>query len=292
MSDLERKVPDQKRATDSADRKRLFELLLKGGGIYLAPEPCIPRADDALRCVLSAAQKRLLLAEDAPPFAVPPNEVVTLRFKGPLSPAALSQALDEFVRRHEILRTLFLRTGSDIQQQVLTHTPRGIPILDAVGTRGFSNAAASRLTQEIAQAHIDINAPPLIRGRLITIQPHEAVLVLSLKAVACDSWSRRILITELGSFYSTYLLGGESGYKEPAIQYRDFAEWQQARLAAGDMDEQIEYWIDKLRDQARRDGPASFRTIPRKAVLELMLEKDLSNRIRLLCRAEGVTPFI
>src|SRR3954447_6911525 len=60
---------------------------------------------------LSFAQERMWLLDQIDPGAATYNLFHTVDISGPLAPALLARALDEVVRRHQILRTTFAAPG-------------------------------------------------------------------------------------------------------------------------------------------------------------------------------------
>src|SRR3712207_5903362 len=72
----------------------------------------IPRRPAGGSAPLSFAQQRIWIQQQLDPAGTLFNVPVAVRFRGELDPAALRRALDEIVRRHEVLRTTF-RLGED-----------------------------------------------------------------------------------------------------------------------------------------------------------------------------------
>jgi aryl carrier-like protein len=67
-----------------------------------------------------------------------------------------------------------------------------------------------------------------------------------------DGWSVGILLEELGELYSASVSGRPSALP-PAVQYRDFAAWQNERLESELVSRELEYWRRQL------DGVRSLR---------------------------------
>jgi Condensation domain len=89
----------------SADQRRLLDRLL--GGQMPAAEPGKPIALTANRdhVELSSAQRRLWFFDRLRPGSPLYNMAGVASLQGTLDPGALKRALDEVVRRHEVLRT-------------------------------------------------------------------------------------------------------------------------------------------------------------------------------------------
>src|ERR1700727_2883936 len=79
----------------------------------------IRRMEEAKDQRLSSAQERLLLAHELDPTGCLHNELVPIRIFGRLDVDALEQSLNEIVRRHAVLRTIFTRVNGSLVQTVI-----------------------------------------------------------------------------------------------------------------------------------------------------------------------------
>ena len=96
----------------------------------------------------SFAQQRLWLIHQLEPDDPSYNVPTVLRLEGSLNVDALQRALDEVVRRHEVLRTTF-EIVNDGPAQII-HPQLRIPI-DVIDLRDV--AAAERWSEAIATSH-------------------------------------------------------------------------------------------------------------------------------------------
>src|SRR5208337_5183765 len=99
----------------SEQRLALLASLLKEEGL---PEtPALKPISRHAELPLSSAQMRLWLFDQLEPGSAAYNLPVQHIFKGPFDLAAFERSLTEIVRRHEILRTCYLRVdGRPIQE--------------------------------------------------------------------------------------------------------------------------------------------------------------------------------
>src|SRR5215218_8252659 len=88
-------------------RQRLLESLRLKKAAALGDELAIRRRDATAAAPLSFAQQRLWFLEQLEPGNPRFNILTAVRLKGHLRLAVLGRALDEIVRRHEVLRTTF-----------------------------------------------------------------------------------------------------------------------------------------------------------------------------------------
>ncbi|MFC0810490.1 condensation domain-containing protein, partial [Ensifer sp. P24N7] len=81
------------------------------------------------------------------------------------------------------------------------------------------------------QAGFDLNAGPLIRGRLARLAVDDHVLLISMHPMVSDDWSRKILTRELSELYAAAREGRMDRLTPLPVQYADYAVWQRRWLA-------------------------------------------------------------
>jgi hypothetical protein len=276
----------------------LFELLLKDSGIDVSPLPVIPRRDASMPCFASVAQERLWKAWRSGETRRPNNEVVLLRLSGPLSFNALTRALNEVARRHEILRTRFAEVEGKLCQLISPEMKLEVPVTDLThASEQEREWRWLRLSREQMEGAFDLGHLPLVRTGLITLGPRAHLLLMTLHRTIFDGWSSNILVNELGQFYEAFITGVPPALIEPEIQYGDYAMWQRARLEAGDLDRDVEYWKRKL-----GGGPAPLQISPDitapgtpaegLASYAMKLAGVASQQVWQVSRSQGLTPYL
>jgi hypothetical protein len=109
----------------SEDKAALLRLLLqeKSKQIEIRPLPRDPDPDSGkVRAPTSWAQQRLWFIDQLGAGNIANYVPVTMRFRGSLDQAALQNALDALVQRHETLRTVFIAVGGEPIQEIATST--------------------------------------------------------------------------------------------------------------------------------------------------------------------------
>src|SRR5207248_4609037 len=69
---------------------------------------------------------------------------------------------------------------------------------------------------------------------------------LTMHHIVSDAWSRGALIRELRALYAAFCAGERSPLPELAIQYADYASWQQEKLQGEALKNQLAYWREQL----------------------------------------------
>ncbi|MGW5105825.1 amino acid adenylation domain-containing protein [Nocardia sp. NPDC004123] len=154
------------------------------------------------------------------PFAV--------RFDGGIDIAALRAALADVVARHEALRT-----GFEEQDGVPYQVVRAAGAVDLEVT----GIDADRLTDELAEIGrypFTVEAEPLLRARLLVLDPGTHVLSLLVHHIVADHASLGILLEDLIAAYRARVEGGRAPQWTPlAVQYPDYVLWQHDAFASG-----------------------------------------------------------
>ncbi|WP_060515014.1 non-ribosomal peptide synthetase [Pseudomonas sp. NBRC 111132] len=283
----------------SPDKRRLFLKALQGEGMDFSVLPIAPGVEVAERDQLSYAQRRMWFLWQLDPQGAAYNLPMAVRLHGPLDLAALQQAFDALVARHETLRTRFVADGDDVRQQVdavaapLQLRQDALASLDETARQ----AAIERIAEAEALAPFDLASGPLLRVRLLQLAAQEHVLLLTLHHIVADGWSMNVLIDEFLHLYEAAVAGTEATLDALPIQYRDFALWQRSWLAAGEQERQLAYWQARLGedhsplelplDRARQGRPSY-----RGARHEFPVAADVAERLRGVARKHNVTLFM
>ncbi|HEV8330624.1 MAG TPA: condensation domain-containing protein, partial [Steroidobacteraceae bacterium] len=102
------------------------------------------------------------------------NESDVFRLKGALDIEALKDAVNEIVRRHEVLRTRFAVEDGEPVQVIAPELKMSLEVTDlSVLPDGEREAEAQRHTRDDARAGFDLEHGPLIRVRLLRLERDE-----------------------------------------------------------------------------------------------------------------------
>jgi amino acid adenylation domain-containing protein len=268
-----------------------------------APEESLPplvRAERTGELPLSFAQQRLFFLDVFSPGDASYNLALGLRLTGGLHPDALHEALRRLVARHEVLRTTFaLSQGRAWQVIAPESAARGLE-LPRVDLTALPAAAAGDEAPRLATIELhrpfDLARGPVLRALLARRSAEEHLLLLTFHHIAADGWSWGVLYRELPELYQALIEGREPRLPELPIQYADFAVWQRAWLAGEALDQQIDYWRERLAGLPVLDVPGD-RPRPtvrsgRGAALPVAMPGDLADALRRLARSEEATLFM
>ena len=169
-----------------------------------------------------------------------------LRIAGRVDVAALQGALDDLVRRHEILRTVVVRNAEPPYQQVLAPLPVPLRIWDLPAAADRTrDVVAEELLNEVALSPLSARQLPLLRAELCRFDDQDSMLTLLTHHTACDEWSIQVLLRDLAACYSARTAGQQPELPS-LLQYREFCELQSIEVGAA-ADQARGYWRDTLR---------------------------------------------
>jgi amino acid adenylation domain-containing protein len=282
----------------SAETLELLAHLLEEEGIELLPAQRITPRGHLDELPLSFAQQRLWFLSQLDPASPVYNLSSAYRLRGPLNTTVLERSLNEIVRRHESLRTMFPVVDGRPVQVVTPHQAFALPVIDlrALGRRE-KEARAMRLTSEHAQRPFDLAQGPLFRAALVQLTAEESVLLVSMHHIVSDGWSMGVFFRELAALYAAFSSGKASPLPELPVQYTDFAVWQRQWLQGEVLEQQLAYWKQQLAGSPPRlelpaDRPRPLTQTYRGARQALVLPPPLSDALRALSQREGVTLFM
>jgi amino acid adenylation domain-containing protein/non-ribosomal peptide synthase protein (TIGR01720 family) len=258
----------------------------------------IPRRPEGRPVPLAPAQHSLWVVDQV----LADNSVYSVHrewwLSGRLDPEALHHALDDLVRRHEILRTTYVNAEDNQPVQVIH--PVGdadVRVVDLTGVPGEQRERrAVRLAEAELRRPFDLATGPVFRATLFRVDTEKHLLLLNMHHLVSDGWSCAVLGRDLGELYSAHVRGMRPALPELPIQYADYAHWQ-AHLVAGVLrDRQLDYWrsaLDEIRPLLALPVDRPYPAVPshRASQVKRTLPAATTSAVRALARDRGVTMF-
>lgn len=280
----------------SAVKRELLEHLLLREGVELFQS--ISRRETGDNLPLSFAQQRLWFLHQLEPDGFAYNLPRAFRLSGLLNLAALEQALNEIIRRHESLRTTFDNAQGEPVQIINPPQPLEMPVLDLSAlSEAEREARVQQLAYEEARRPFDLARGPMLRINLLRLSEQEYVVLFTMHHIISDGWSIRVLVREMVTLYTAYHAQLPSPLPDLPIQYADFACWQRQWMQGDVLDAQLSYWKQQLAGAPRvlalptdRPAPADRRFTG--ATQSVMLSASLAESLNALSRRNGVTLFM
>ena len=196
---------------------------------------------------LSFAQERLWFLDQVAPGNAFYNFPLARTLRGRLRVSVLERALNEIVRRHEVLRSHFPRVDGQPVQAVQRHRPLALPVVDLRCLhKNDRDSETARLAREEAHRPFDLSKSPSFRSTLLLLDRETSALLLTLHHIVADGWSVGVLMRELSSHYQDFLHRRPLRLAPPLVQYADYAVWQREGLRGSALDESLAWWSERL----------------------------------------------
>ncbi|HET6851468.1 MAG TPA: amino acid adenylation domain-containing protein, partial [Pyrinomonadaceae bacterium] len=244
----------------------------------------------------SFGQQRLWFLQRLEPGSAAYNISFSVHFTGKLNIPALEQGINEIIRRHEVLRTVFAQTDRGPVQVIKPQLLLTLPLVD-LSHVSEQDHNAQKLIHREADQPFDLERGPLVRMRLVRLAQDRCILVMSLHHIICDGWSMAKLSSEMLALYEALSIGSPSTLPELAIQYADFAGWQRRQLQDGTLERDLSYWRTQLADAPATldlptDKPRSVGRSHTAARVSRTLPVALREELQAMSRREGVTLYM
>ncbi len=257
----------------------------------------IPRRAQTGPVPLSFSQQRLWFVSQLDPTTPLYNVPEAVELKGPLNVAALEQSLNEIIRRHDALRTVFNVVNREPVQVCAPSRNLTLKVVDASNLPLSSReASARRLLEAEARRPFDLSNDLLLRATLVRLDREHHWAILTLHHIVADGWSMGVLIGETAGLYQAFAQGKISPLPELSIQYTDYTQWQREWMQGAQLDSQLEYWKQQLTDapplQFPGDRPHAAHVTLDGARINFTLPRTLSDAVKRLSDSEGATLFM
>ncbi|MDO6434613.1 amino acid adenylation domain-containing protein [Flavitalea sp. BT771] len=259
----------------------------------------IPKTEEMKDYPLSSAQRRLWVLSQFEKGNVAYIIPGICQFQGDLNIAALTNAFDKLLERHESLRTAFRNDDQEgARQFILPPEDLGFRIVHQdLRNEKDQQEVLQRLIQSEFNTPFDLAAAPLVRASLYQMEDHKWIFTYVVHHIISDAWSMSILIKELLLLYNAAVQGREHPLLPIKVQYKDYAAWQQQQLQDGSLLSHREYWLKQL------DGELPILQLPtdkaRRPVnrykggkVSRMIAKPVTEAINRLSQEQGGTLFM
>jgi len=259
--------------------------------------PIVP-VDRTQALPLSFSQRRLWYLHKVDANVSAYNIPAAFRVKGALDSAALEQALNKMVERHEVLRCYVKEVDGQPRQEILPSLRIALPVIDLTELPdGQAETGAKRLSSTDARQLHDLTNAPLMRVTLLKLAVDDHLFVLNFHHIIADGSSLAIFYKELAALYEALRDNKAVSLPRLPVQYADYAAWQHEWLKSSSFDTQVAYW---KRQFVGLPEPCALPTdFDRPTVqtyrggrLAVKLSEELTRSLKILSRQQSVTMFM
>jgi len=288
---------DRTKAADLSPAKKALLERLRKRPASAVPPPIQPRANRA-SAPLSFAQQRMWLIQQLDPESYLYNVPRALLLRGLLDTAALENALNSIIQRHEILRTTFPADESGQPHQRIAPDARlNLASTDLSSTPADQRRAATEQhALAFSRTPFDLVNGPLLRAHLFRFADDEHVLAITMHHIVSDGWTGGIFFRELGELYGAHSRGEAAPLPELTVQYADYAIWQREWIQGTVLEKELEFWRKQLERAPSAIALPTDRTRPEAMKYQgshrsIAMSAKLTTQLKAFCQTEATTLF-
>jgi hypothetical protein len=204
---------------------------------------------------------------------------------------ALERALQEIVRRHEALRTIFTEVDGSPFQVIKDGADFELSVVDLRRyLRAKSLARAAKLILKEREQSFNLANGPLMRAKLLRLAEGDSYLLLTLHHIIGDHWSMQLLRRELISAYESIVQERPLDLPHLRIQFGDFAAWERQLSNGPSLTRQLAYWKKQLSEplsELRFEKVPSSRAVNRRVNRRIEITGALFTAIKSLANREN-----
>ena len=248
---------------------------------------------------LSSSQRRMWTLSQFEEGNIAYNIPGVFVFEGLLNKAALEHSFKKLIERHEILRTLFVENEQgEVRQLVYPYGDSKFKINyhDLMNQQEQEATLKERIQTE-CNASFGLASGPLLRASLYGLANNKWVFTFIMHHIISDGWSMDILLKELLMFYHSYSQKTDHLPEPLAIQYKDYASWEQEQLKGDAINDHKEYWINQFKGglpvlELPVDRPRPAIKTYNGGVISGNINPQISKGLKELCNAQDSTLFM
>lgn len=260
---------------------------------------------------LSFAQERLWFIEQYEQGTNAYHIPIVLELEDTIDLHILEESLQYLVERHQVLRTVFKHDEQGNACQKILNAPLTISHKLPLSNHAFRDS----LKQEINQV-FNLKEEYHIRAIVYAVtkekssktkigdeektseQKKQAVnyyVLINVHHAAFDGWSMDILLKELDQIYDALLQNTLPKLPSLSIQYKDFAYWHRVYLQGKVLNQQINYWKERLLYTEPLVFPTDYPR-PKKInykgqYMIFNIDNDISTKLKALAKERGYTLY-
>jgi len=205
-------------------------------------QPCQPRPESI---PLSFAQQRLWFLQEMQPETGAYNIPFAIELEGLLDLDAFRKSLEAITARHEVFRTHFGSSQGTPHQIIQAPKPWDLDVTDLRDTYDAEEKVRMEVVRHATKTFA-LGRSPLLDVAIYRIEDQRFIVLFTLHHIIADGWSTDILLKELSLNYRSQLLGQPTNLHPLPIQYADFSIWQRNWLQGEVLENQLNYWRNKL----------------------------------------------
>ena len=253
-------------------------------------------ADTGVFFPCSATQERCWFLNQLNPGNPALNVAIRWAVTGRFSAKSFEAAFHAVIARHEILRTRFVEQGGRLTQQVMDTAAFRLAEIDIRATpEAEQDDRVEAIATESASLPFDLTQPGPIRATLIRLGNDRAILAITVHQICFDGWSIGVLGREVGALAAAHDAGTVADLPELALQYGDYALWQQEYFGSDAFAADLDPWKKRLENlpyfELQPDFPRPLERSASCAFVKTDLPPAFGERLNAEAQKRAMSPF-
>ena len=261
----------------------------------------IPRAKSSSNYPLSSSQYRIwnLCALDSQANKAYNIRLLDFKEKA-INKEALTKAFNDLIARHEILRTGFIvNQKGEVRQHIIPADKVEKLEINFIDLREIENkekelqASLNKLNDRV----FNLEAPPLMQVGLVCVEDNNWIIGVVIHHIIFDEWSTNVFLNELGQLYTKYDENKEIVLSPLAIQFKDYAVWEQDKMKDTTIDSDKNYWSNQFEGDLPVLSDLGDYSRPKIKtysgdVISKSIKGGILHKLNELCISHKVTPYM
>jgi amino acid adenylation domain-containing protein len=206
------------------------------------------KGETKVRIPITEAQQEVWIASKLSDMASCAfNESVAINFRGIFNIQAMQEAFHKIIQRHEALRITFDSSGEF--QYISPSIDFDIPVFDySESTESHRKEKVYKILKEDVSQPFDLEHGPLFRTKIFKLSGNHHLMAITAHHAVCDGWSIDVLVKDLSTAYNILTEGRSDDRPPPAMQFSDYARWQEKNRDSSEALAVEKYWLNQFAD--------------------------------------------
>ncbi|MHA7060181.1 non-ribosomal peptide synthetase [Aquimarina sp. M1] len=171
-----------------------------------------------------------------------------IKLDGIIDIGILEKTFSKLIKKHEILRTVFVNIDGEPYQKILSPYTFNIPVINYGDTlESEKQKIINDNLHRIEVAAFKIEDGPLFRAELLEFSEQENVLIFCEHHLILDGWTQGLLFRDFVDIYNELKRNPDFDIKKPEITFKDYAYWEKENLNETVLREKLDFWEKQLR---------------------------------------------
>ncbi|MBN9381670.1 MAG: amino acid adenylation domain-containing protein [Chitinophagaceae bacterium] len=244
---------------------------------------------------VSLQQRRLWVLHQLEENETAYNLAWSFCLKGEGADLHFTEALASLVKRHESLRSVFIRMEGEPYIKFRDFRREELPVISLDMRTAPESPSWEELIRQDATTGFDLEKGPLFRVKIIRTAHAEFRVGFTIHHIITDGWSMNLIWQELNERMAAYSKGDDIALPALTVTYKDYAAWQYEQVPSPVMKEHASYWYDHLQGATPSSGISVHSEIPSRVnigkTLYFRCPEQLTLEVSSLARHYGVTEF-